>query len=45
MSGYPTSTSLPRVDGLLTDPQVLGRNKLGVHLAVILRSVFGLSNS
>ena len=24
--GYPTSTSLPRVDGLSTDPQVLGRH-------------------
>ena len=27
-SGYPTSTSLLRVDGLLTDPRVLGRHNL-----------------
>ena len=26
VSSYPTSTSLPRVDGLSTDPQVLGRH-------------------
>ena len=27
MSGYPTSTSIPQVDGLSTDPRVLGRHK------------------
>ena len=26
VSGYPTSTSLPRVDGLSMDPRVLGRH-------------------
>ena len=26
MSGYPTSMSLSRVDGLSTDPRVLGRH-------------------
>ena len=26
VSGYPTSTIFPRVDGWLTDPQVLGRH-------------------
>ena len=28
VSGYLTSTILPRVDGLSTDPRVLGRHKL-----------------
>ena len=28
MSGYPTFTRIPRVDGLSTDPQVLGRHNL-----------------
>ena len=38
MLGYPTSTSLSRVDGLLTDPRVLGchnnspRNSFTVYL-------------
>ena len=29
MSVYPTSTGLPRVDGLSTDPQVLERHMGG----------------
>ena len=28
VSGYPTSTNLPRVDGLSTDPRDLGRRNL-----------------
>ena len=28
VSGYPTSTSIPQVDGLSTDPRVLGRHSL-----------------
>ena len=28
VSGYPTSTNFPRVDGLLTDPWDLGCHKL-----------------
>ena len=28
VSGYPTSTNIPQVDGLSTDPQVLGRHSL-----------------
>ena len=28
MSGYPTFTSIPRVDGLSTDPWVLGRHRI-----------------
>ena len=31
-SGYVTSTSLSRVDGLSTDPQVLGRHSLVLEL-------------
>ena len=32
VSGYPTSTSIPRVDGLSTDPLVLGRQSLVYEL-------------
>ena len=28
--GYPTSTSVPRVDGLSTDTPVLGRHRLNI---------------
>ena len=31
VSGYPTSTSLPRVDGLSTDPWVLGHHIRGAE--------------
>ena len=36
--GYPTSTSIPRVDGLSTDTPILGRHRVGL-------ARFGLSIS
>ena len=35
VSGYPTSTSIPRVDGLSTDTPVLGRHTLSPYLFII----------
>ena len=41
--GYPTSTSIPRVDGLLTDTPVLGRHSLVSELRyTITCSVLGM---
>ena len=36
VSGYPTSTSIPWVDGLLTDPRVLGRHKVKTIIIIII---------
>ena len=32
MSGYPTFTSIPRVDGLSTDTPVLGRHNINLNI-------------
>ena len=43
MSGYTTSTSLPRVDGLSTDPRVLGcHGGKGMHRLHDMHVVFSL---
>ena len=36
VSGYPTSTSIPRVDELSTDPRVLGRHIISSQAIVFL---------
>ena len=41
VSGYPTSTNSPWVDGLSTDPQDLGCHRLGVgNLEMLEDNVF-----
>ena len=43
VSGYPTSTSLPRVDGLSTDPRVFGcHSGKGMHRLHDMHVVFSL---
>ena len=37
VSGYPTSTSFPLVDGLSTDPRVLGRHNNNLKKSCIIR--------
>ena len=37
VSGYPTSTSIPRVDGLSTDPREMGRHN--EHGEIVLEIV------
>ena len=39
MSGYPTSTNIPRVDGLSTDTPVLGRHISHLAYACVRESV------
>ena len=34
MSGYPTFTSIPQVDGLSTNPRGLGASHLGIRAKV-----------
>ena len=42
MSGYPTFTSILRVDGLSTDPRDLGRHKVDFILVGIIRYTYSV---